>query len=362
MEESTKELRLIRDTPDLDVTDLMADLARALVGTGPALGFGEVRTTQVSRNVAVVIATSGSTGHPKEVALSAPALLASAAASNKNLSARHGQVWSLLLPLTHVAGINVLVRSLELGTLPIDLRHAQRYSKADFTAIVPTQLFRALHGDMKLLEHLQNCKKILVGGAALTPSQAKDAAAQGLAIVPTYGMTETSGGCVYDGYPLEGVQLRIEESVIQIKGTTLAASYLNEAELWKESLHDGWFVTNDLGEYRSGKLHVHGRSDDVINTGGEKISLLSVEESLSEKFPQTEFSAFVVADEEWGDALHIAVVATSTPTDEEIAAHLHSQLGQAAKPKGIIRIDSLPRTEIGKVDKLALRSIAMANK
>ena len=362
MEESTKELRLISDTPDLDVTHLMADLARALVGTGPALGFGEVKTLHVPRNLALVIATSGSTGNPKEVGFSAAALLASAAASNKNLGARNGQVWSLLLPLTHVAGSNVLVRSLELGTLPIDLRNADRYPKADFTAIVPTQLFRALNGDTKLLEHLQNCKKILVGGAALTTNQADDAAAQGLAIVPTYGMTETSGGCVYDGYPLEGVQLRIEDSVIQIKGPTLATTYLNKVASWEKSFHDGWFVTNDLGEYRSGKLHVLGRSDDVIITGGEKVSLRSVEDALTEKFPKTEFSAFVIGDEEWGDALHIAVSATSSPTDEEIATHIKMYLGHTAGPKGILRVENLPRTELGKVDKLALQSIVRTRK
>lgn len=362
MEESTKELLLIRDTPDLDVTHLMADLVRALVGTGPALGFGEVQAIEVPRNVAVVIASSGSTGRPKEVGLSASALLASASASNKNLAARLGQVWSLLLPLSHVAGVNVLVRSLELGALPIDLRHADRYPKADFTAIVPTQLFRALNGDINLLEHLQHCKKILVGGAALSPGLAASAAENGLAIVPTYGMTETSGGCVYDGYPLEGVQLRIEENVIQIKGPTLASTYLNEAGSWEKSLRDSWFVTNDLGEYRSGKLHILGRSDDLIKTGGEKISLRSVEDTLSVHFPRIEFSAFFVKDEEWGDALHIAVVAANAPTDEEIAKQLKIALGDAGKPKGILRMINLPRTEIGKVDKMALQSLAAREK
>ena len=335
----------------------MADLARALAGTGPALGFGDVAVTQVSRNISVVIATSGSTGRRKEVGLSASALLTSAAAANKNLGARLGQVWSLLLPLTHVAGVNVLVRSLELGTLPIDLRHASIYPKVDFTAIVPTQLFRALNGDEKLLEHLQRCKKILVGGAALTSGQAEAAQSKGLAIISTYGMTETSGGCVYDGYPLEGVQLRIVDGVIQIKGPTLATTYLNDAEKWQACLSDGWFVTNDLGEYRSGRLYVLGRSDDVIVTGGEKVSLREVEESLSRRFPQTEFCAFVVKDGEWGDALHLALAPTSLPTDEEIATHLNSTFGPAAKPKGIIRLGEIPRTEIGKVDSLALASL-----
>jgi len=357
MEQSTKELRLIRDTPDLDVAHLMADLARALAGTGPALGFGDVSVTQVSRNIAVVIATSGSTGRRKEVALSAAALLASAKAANKNVGARVGQVWSLLLPLNHVAGVNVLVRSLELGTMPIDLRNASVYPRADFSAIVPTQLFRALNGDEKLLEHLKRCTKVLVGGAALTSSQSEAAVSEGVAIVPTYGMTETSGGCVYDGYPLEGVQLRIEEGIIHIKGPTLASTYINDDQAWQRCLTDGWFVTNDRGEYRSGKLHVLGRSDDIIVTGGEKVSLRDVEDSLSQKFPQTEFCAFVIKDDEWGDALHVALaIATPSPADEEISAHLVATLGRAANPKGILRLHELPRTDIGKVDFMALAS------
>jgi O-succinylbenzoic acid--CoA ligase len=358
MEQSTKELRLIRDTPDLDVAHLMADLARALVGTGPALGFGDVHSTHVPRNIAVVIATSGSTGRPKEVGLSASALLSSASASNKNLGARLGQVWSLLLPLTHVAGVNVLVRSLELGTLPIDLRHVENYPKADFTAIVPTQLFRALNGDERLLDHLRNCKKILVGGAALSASQAETARNLGLHLVPTYGMTETSGGCVYDGYPLEGVQLRIENGEIQIKGPTLATNYLNDEEGWQSSLADGWFVTKDRGEYQSGKLQVLGRSDDVIVTGGEKISLRAVEECLASKFPSTEFAVFVVKDAEWGDALHVAIAGPSALSDQEISGHLSQELGVAGKPKKIIRLEVFPRTDIGKVDGLALQEIA----
>jgi O-succinylbenzoic acid--CoA ligase len=358
MEQSTKELRLIRDTPDLDVAQLMADLARALVGTGPALGFGDVHSTQVPRNISVVIATSGSTGRPKEVGLSASALLASASASNKNLGARLGQVWSLLLPLTHVAGVNVLVRSLELGTLPIDLRHVESYPKADFTAIVPTQLFRALNGDEKLLEHLRNCKKILVGGAALSPSQAEAAASEGLHLVTTYGMSETSGGCIYEGYPLEGVQLRIEDGAIQIKGPTLATTYLDDEAGWQNALTDGWFITNDLGEYQSGKLNVLGRSDDVIVTGGEKVSLRVIEESLSAKFPQTEFAAFIIKDAEWGDALHLAIANPLAVSDQEVSSYLSQTLGVAAKPKAILRMDAFPRTDIGKVDKLALQDLA----
>ena len=357
MEKSTKALRRISDTPALDVVDLLTQLARALVGKGPALGFGDISAEQVPDRVAVVIASSGSTGERKEVGLSASALLSSATASNKNLGARHGQVWSLLLPLTHIAGVNVLVRSLELGTAPLDLRRATTYPKADFTAIVPTQLFRALNGDGKLLQHLQNCRAVLVGGAALSDSLLGKAQENGIKIVSTYGMSETSGGCIYDGYPLEGVQLRIEAGVIQIKGLTLATTYINNEQAWQESLIEGWFVTNDLGEYSSGKLQVLGRSDEVVITGAEKVSLQAIEDALSAQYPGIEFAGFFIAEEEWGQALHVALTGIDSPTDNEIILTLSSALGEAAKPKGIIRLATLPRTSIGKVDRKVLQAL-----
>ena len=132
--------------------------------------------------------------------------------------------------------------------------------------IVPTQLFRALNGDTKLLKHLQGCKAVLVGGAAIDDSLLALAKAQGINCVTTYGMTETSGGCVYNGEPLPGVEIKIEET-IQIKGPMLA----------RVATQDGFFVTQDLGFIEDGKLFVTGRADDVIISGGKNISLSAVE-------------------------------------------------------------------------------------
>ena len=128
--------------------------------------------------------------------------------SNRFLNAQPGMRWSLLLSPEHTAGLNVLVRSIKLGSNP-----ATEDEKADFTAIVPTQLFRALNGDAKLLNHLQNCQAVLVGGAASDEALLKSARVQGINCVTTYGMTETSGGCVYNGEPLPGVELRINETI-----------------------------------------------------------------------------------------------------------------------------------------------------
>jgi O-succinylbenzoic acid--CoA ligase len=342
------------------ITEVMADLAQALAGTGPALGFGDLKSTHVPEQVAVVIGTSGSTGAPKEVGLSASALLRSARASNKYLRANFGQIWSLLLPLTHVAGVNVLVRSLELGTVPIDLRDTSKDSKADFTAIVPTQLFRALNGDALLLEHLKNCQTVLIGGAALPSDIRQRANDLGITIVSSYGMTETCGGCVYDGIPLDCVEVgTTAESVIKIKGLILAVTYVDDPGSWDQALDDGWFVTHDLGTVNSGKLIVQGRIDDVIITGGEKISLTSIEAVLAARYPETEFAAFAVPDPEWGMALYVAIAGNSSISTDEVRGHLAQSLGTTAKPKGFLTLAALPLMGIGKVDKAALTQLTI---
>jgi O-succinylbenzoic acid--CoA ligase len=233
---------------------------------------------------------------------------------------------------------------MELGTTPIDLRNFEgEYPKADYTAIVPTQLFRALNGDQQLLSHLQSAKAVLVGGAALSQTLRKQAELAGVKIVTTYGMTETCGGCVYDGTPLEGVQIEIRDGAIRIKGPVLASSI---------SLNDGWFETNDLGQYENDHLVVIGRSDDVIISGGENLSLNAVENSLGNAFPDTQFAAFAVEDPQWGQSLQVAVVGTIS--DDQIAAHLEKDLGVFAKPKGIHRMSSLPLLGIGKIDRKSL--------
>jgi O-succinylbenzoic acid--CoA ligase len=344
------------------IPEVMVNLAAAMVGTGPALSFEEMSQSQVPSPVALVVATSGSSGGPKEVGITAKALLASAKASNEFLGSRVGQVWSLLLPLTHVAGINVLVRSLELGTTPIDLRDAKEYPKADFTAIVPTQLFRALNGETQLLEHLKGCQAVLVGGAALPEATAQAAENARIKIVTTYGMTETCGGCIYDGTPLAGVEVRTDDGVIEIKGPTIAYSYLNDEQAWKDSFNDGWFVTHDLGAFVGGKLTAIGRADDIIISGGEKVSLSAIESALSGKFPENEIAAFSVPDAEWGNALHIAIAGERPVSTHEISTHLEQILGVVAKPKGFLILSTLPMIGVGKVDHKALAQAVLERK
>jgi O-succinylbenzoic acid--CoA ligase len=343
---------LLRVSPACELPELAGLLARALAGAGPALKLAEVGTEICPSSIAVVIGTSGSSGLIKEVAFTSQSLLASARAANSYLGAANGSTWSLLLPTTHIAGINVILRSMEVGTLPVDLRNFHgEYPVVDFTSIVPTQLFRALNSDAILLRHLQKARAVLVGGAALSPALRKDAEAAGIRIIETYGMTETCGGCIYDGKPLAGVEFKVSEhGAIAIQGSVLANSYLNAPELF--NLKDGWFTTNDLGEIVDGKLVVKGRSDDVIISGGENLSLIAIEATLSVRFPEIECAAFAVNDPQWGQALHVAVVGDVTET--EISHYLEAALGGIAKPKGILFLDSLPLLGIGKIDRMTL--------
>ncbi|CAB4680497.1 unannotated protein [freshwater metagenome] len=350
--EMKSQREILRVSPACEVPDLAGLLTAALVGTGPALGLADINSATCPTSICLVIGTSGSSGVIKEVAFTPQSLLVSAKAANTFLEAANGSQWSLLLPTTHIAGINVIIRSMEVGTLPIDLRNFDgEFPTVDFTSVVPTQLFRALNSDERLLRHLQSARAVLVGGAALTSALREEAISAGIHIIETYGMTETCGGCIYDGSALNGVEFRINENgVIEIRGSLLANSYLNFPELFK--LHDGWFTTNDLGEVINGKLKVKGRADDVIISGGENLSLIAVEATLSVRFPDIEFAAFAVNDAQWGQALHIGVVGDISETD--ISHYLEAALGGIAKPKGIHFLDSLPLLGIGKTDRTAL--------
>ena len=333
-------------------TQIMASLAKALVSDGPALGFGAVTSTEVESKTAVLVTSTGSTGANKEIALTASAVLASAKAANKYLGAHFGETWSLLLPLTHIAAVNVLVRSLELGTIPVDLvGHSGEFPKVDYTAIVPTQLYNALNGDDRLLKHLQSAKAVLVGGAALNSELEAQAVAVGIKVIKTYGMSETSGGCIYNGEPLEGVQVAITKSgFIKISGPVLASNLELDAQ--------NYFETNDLGELTEGRLKVLGRGDDVIISGGENISLSEIESAISQSFANFEFAAFAVSSDKWGQELHIAAVNVPAEFSARVEGILVEKFGNAAKPKGFHQLTALPLIGIGKVDRRALAQLA----
>ena len=333
------------------IPQLMNHLVGALSGNGPAIAFGSVESENCPENIAIVIATSGSTGKSKEVAFSACALIESARLTNEFVGAKPGDRWSLLVSENHAAGVNVLIRSLELGTLPI----TDISAKADFTAIVPTQLFRALNGENELLQHLKDAKAILIGGSAVDEQLLKQGRDNGLNLITTYGMTETSGGCVYDGKPLPGVEIKIGKT-IEIKSPTLAANYLNNQNAWNEKFKDDYFITDDLGVIENGILKISGRVDDVIISGGKNISLSEIERLIKEKFEGIEVAAFGTPDVEWGQSLNIAIVGNFDLSEMENVL----QSTYRIKAKRILKLAELPRSALGKIDRSALINLVQS--
>jgi O-succinylbenzoic acid--CoA ligase len=336
---------------------LQENLAVALEGSGAALSTTQTQTKQVANEVALVVNTSGSTGDSKSVVLSSAALIASANASHKYLGATPGDSWSLLLPTTHIAGLNVIVRATALGSRVIDNRNTENYVDADFVSIVPTQLYKALTSDSKLLEHLTAAEAVLVGGAPLSDKLKKEAANKHVKIITTYGMTEMSGGCVYNQKPLEGVDVKISDAgLIQLSGPMIASGYLlANGELEKFADSDS-FDTTDLGEITNGMLKVLGRVDDVIISGGEKISLSAVEEIIKQILPKMDLITFAMADELWGEKLCLA--STSLIDIEDLRTNLDSIL----TPKEIFLFEEIPTTMLGKPDRKRAIQIATGMK
>jgi O-succinylbenzoic acid--CoA ligase len=357
----------------------MVELRRALDRSGPALtpvadsGGDEVwigpTDEEVPQPVGVVVETSGSTGVPKRVALSCDALLASAAASATVLDGQ-GQ-WVLALPGHYIAGVQVLVRSIAAGTTPIVLppghfdplafadASKQLTAEAHFTSLVPLQVSRLLESRAGLMA-LRRFDGILVGGQAMPLSLAQRAEQLGLPIYRTYGSSETSGGCVYNGAPLPGVHVRIVEGTVELAGPMLAEGYLGDDELTDKTfvVDEGhrWYRTGDLGEFEDGVLRVTGRADNVIISGGVNVSLDRVERVVRGMPDLAESVVVPVADERWGE-VPVVVTVGRHPELTEIADAVASVLGKPARPAHVVRLDSLPVLPSGKPDRLAIVAV-----
>jgi o-succinylbenzoate---CoA ligase len=320
--------------------------------------------TSVRDDVAVVLATSGSTGMPKAAELTAAALLASARASLARLGAggTDGR-WLCCLPAHHISGLGVLVRSLLSGTTPLitDRLDADSVTRAagGYVSLVPTQLNRLLDAGVGL----DGFRAILLGGAAAPADLLDRAARAGARVVTTYGMTETCGGCVYDGVPLDGVRIgQGADGRIRISGPVLFSGYRLAPDLTREVLDDGWFVTSDLGGLGpDGRLLVRGRADDVINTGGEKVVAGEVEHALR-GCPQVRDAVVVgTPDPDWGErvtALVVAERADDPPTLAVLREHVRTLLPRYAAPRGLVIIDEIPMLASGKPDRQRLKRLA----
>ena len=299
----------------------------------------------------LVVATSGSTGRPKRVVLTRDAVLASVAATERRLGGA-GR-WALRLPASYVAGVQVVVRSLVAGHDPV----VDAWGDAAYTSLVPTQLHRLLD-DPDEAAALAALECVLLGGGPVDPALRRRAADAGVRVVATYGSAETAGGCVYDGYALDGVAVAIGDGGrVRIAGPTLFERYDGDPALTAEVLVDGWFLTSDAGRLdEDGRLHVLGRLDDVVVTGGVNVPGPAVAARLREHPDVLEAEVVGIPDEEWGNRLVAFVVGALTLADARdwvAAAHPRSWA-----PRDLHVVPSLPMLANGKVDRLALRELA----
>lgn len=402
--------------PHEDTREVAANLARRI----PARASGR------SVGVDMVLRTSGSTtGTGKLVGVSMDALVASARATHKRLGGPG--IWVLALPAYHAAGVQVLVRAAVAGTHVFnaykeggfDPQHlaqvidaacvaaadcdagssfdddavsscaggvggeAEGALAADdsgracpvYTSLVPTQLRRALD-DEQLRVALARLDAVLIGGAAADAQLLEQAKAAGIRAVTTYGMSETCGGCVYDGQPLPGVSMDVDQATgaIWLSGPMLATGYLGDEERTRRcfvSRPDSqageparrWFITSDRGQIVDGRLQVLGRLDDVIISGGIKVEPGPIEALLALNPLVSECAVVGLPDLQWGQVVTAVVVPASMPglgrVDQgaivsQIRVYLEQKLSGAQCPKQVLLADALPYKGIGKVDRRAL--------
>ncbi len=388
---------MIADRRDVEVvpTDGSAAAARALgsrlvaaaAGGGPAVlptGPDDLPpraelTGPVAPGVAAVVTTSGSTGLPKAVLLSGSALAASAAATATRLGGE-GR-WLLALPAHHVAGVQVLLRSARAGApaAVMELRDGFRpdgfaAALADAardgdgpvsrTSLVPTQVRRLLDDAGAGLAALCALDAVLLGGAAADPGLLARAREAGVAVVTTYGMSETCGGCVYDGVPLDGVTVELAGADdgcgagrVVLGGATVAEGYRGADDAAVADFLPGRrFRTSDLGRVAAdGRLEILGRADDVIVTGGENVAPAAVERALLTVTGVREACVVGVPDETWG-ARVVAVVAGESLDPDAVRAAVAPVLGRAA-PREVRVLDAVPVRGIGKPDRAGVRAL-----
>ncbi|MDV6012652.1 o-succinylbenzoate--CoA ligase [Haloechinothrix sp. LS1_15] len=333
----------------------------------------------VEDGTAAIVPTSGSTGTAKGVALSAHALASSARATHARLGGP-GR-WLLATPAHYIGGLQVLVRSLLANATPAVLDLGAGFDPETFaaaaapvlrddgpryTALVPTQLGRILDAGGAALEAARAFDAILIGGAATPPTLRERAEQAGIRVVGAYGMSETAGGCVYDGVPLDGVRVHVAADgdqrigMIALAGDVLADGYRADDEATRAAFRHGWFHTNDLGRLTAdGRLEVLGRADDVINTGGVKVPAHTVEQALLAHSGVRQVCVLGVDDAVWGEIVAAAVVPAdpaAPPAQDELVELAREAAGRAAAPKLVRLLDALPLLGPGKVDRAAVRA------
>lgn len=343
----------------LDPTAPAAHTGRIVAALAPA----ELRTdagTQprgdaapVADGTALVVTTSGSTGTPRGIVLSHDALAASTAASLTRLGAPDGVPWLGVLPLHHVAGVSVVLRSRAAGVEPVlharDTRGAVDAAPPSWISLVPAQLRRLLDAGADLARHAG----VLLGGAAAGVELLERAAGAGIHVVTSYGATETCGGCVYDGRPLTGVDVALtDEGRIRLRTPTLTDGVRRaDGTVTPVADADGWWTTSDLGRLEEGHLTVLGRADDVVVSGGENVPLDPVRQALAQLSGIAASGVVGLPDDRWGTAVTAVVVpaADAAPTLARVRESLAPLLPRTHLPTGLVVTAQLPTTALGKL-------------
>jgi len=312
----------------------------------------------VEPDAAVVVGTSGSTGRPKAAVLSATAIRAAVAAAHDRLGGPGD--WALATPPYYVAGLMVLARAIlankvvhqvrsDLSGLPatVPAMRGRRY-----LAVVPAQLARALT-QPQTTKALAALDAVLVGGSAVDDSLRRRAEQNKITVVASYGMTETCGGCVYDGRPLDEVTIDLEPGTNRILITSAMAfsSYRLRRDLTDQALRGSTVLTQDRGEWTAGRLRVKGRLDDEVTSGGINVDLAELER-VCRSWPGlsgADLAIVAVPNPHWGST--IVAVTDGHGSLQDLRRFLFQTLPGHAAPRQLIHLDRLPRTGSGKIDR-----------
>ena len=316
----------------------------------------------------LVAATSGSTGEPRGVVITSANLHAAVEGASERIDGLAECAWVLALPVTSIGGLGVVVRAYLSGTplhvLP-SIGGAAAFDALDLSdlrvegpfavSLVPRQLNDML-AHPRATAWLGRAHAVLVGAAATPDVLAEQARAAGVALVTTYGMTETTGGCVYDGVPLPGVGVDVDAGGrIAITGRQVAAGYRGDAgDGFSGTGSSRRFLTADRGTWAGGRLTITGRTDDVVQVHGVSVSLAAVEAIIRDTSGVRDCAVVAVPDDRAGHRV-LAYVSADRPDLEGIDATVAARLGGAARPR-VIPVDSLPLLPNGKIDRLALRA------
>ncbi len=319
----------------------------------------------IDSQIALVMATSGSTGTPKGAQLTPANLVSSADATHQYLGGE-GQ-WLLAMPAHHIAGMQVLIRALIAGVEPLALDLSNGFDIADFaaaahelkdtgdrvyTSMTPMQLIKAMDS-LEGIEALRLFDAILVGGAATSRQTRHSAEELGITVVTTYGSSETSGGCVYDGRAIPGARIRLRDARIELGGPMIAHGYRN-APGNEDFAEPGWFRTSDAGELVDDTLTVLGRIDAVIDSGGLKLHPEVLEKAITDLDGVTGACVLGVPDQRLGHAIVAAYSGDLSPS--EVIRGL-SDLPRWQLPKQLKHVEALPMIGPGKVDRRTITAL-----